>query len=59
MNYESVGQMDFFLEMSEHHVSAREFFCKTLLDSLERNFGLKQVLISYFDTKGEFLSKFQ
>lgn len=56
MNYESVGQMDFFLEMSEHHVSAREFFCKTLLDSLERNFGLKQVLISYFDTKGEFLS---
>lgn len=56
MQHEGDGHMDFFLEMSEHHISAREFFCKTLLDSLERSFGLRQVLISYFDTRGKFLS---
>lgn len=56
MHRESNGHMDFFLEMSEHHISAREFFCKDLLDSLNRNFGWKNVRVSYFDTKGKFLS---
>lgn len=56
MYRESNGHMDFFLEMSEHHISAREFFCKDLLDSLNRNFGWKNVRVSYFDTKGKFLS---
>ena len=56
MHYENDGHMDFFLEMSEHHISAREFFCNTLLDSLERSFGWKNVRISYFDTDGKFLS---
>lgn len=42
--------------MSEHQVSAREFFSTTLLDCLDKNFGLKDVLIYYFDTQGNFLS---
>ena len=56
MHRENDGHMDFFLEMSEHHISAREFFCKDLLDSLNRNFGWNHVRVSYFDTKGNFLS---
>ena len=50
MKYENAGQMNFFSEMAEHQISAREFFSNVLLDSLDRNFGLKHVLISYFDT---------
>ena len=56
MIHENAGQMNFFSEMSEHQISAREFFCTVLLDSLERNFGLKETLITYFDTCGKFLS---
>lgn len=56
MIYEDEGRMNFFSEMSEHQISAREFFGVVLLDSLERNFGLRDVLISYFDTEGKFLS---
>lgn len=56
MKYESTGQMNFFSEMAEHQISAREFFSNVLLDSLDRNFGLKNALISYFDTQGKFLS---
>lgn len=50
------GQLQFFSELSEHQISADEFFNVVLLDSLARNFGLKNVLISYFDTEGNFLS---
>lgn len=56
MEYREDGQERFFSEMSEHQISAREFFGNVLLDSLGRNFGLKRALISYFDTKGRFLS---
>lgn len=56
LKYENVGNMNFFSEISEHQISAREFFSSVLLDSLDRNFGLKRVLISYFDTNGKFLS---
>lgn len=56
MIYEDEGRMNFFSEMSEHQISAREFFGVVLLDSLERNFGLRDVLISYFDAEGKFLS---
>ncbi len=56
MKHENTGQMNFFSEMSEHQISAREFFCTLLLDSLDRNFGLKDTLITYFDTRGKFLS---
>lgn len=56
MNYDNPGQMKFFSELSEHQISAKEFFSTVLLDSLAQNFGLKSVLISYFDTKGRFLS---
>ncbi len=52
----NVGHADFFLELSEHHISAREFFSTDLLKLLERNYGLSNVLISYFDTEGNFLS---
>lgn len=56
MNYENAGQMNFFSEMSEHQISAREFFSNVLLDSLNRNFGLNRMMISFFDPNGRFLS---
>lgn len=56
MKYEDSGQMGFFLEMSERQISAREFFSNVLLDSLDRNFGLKNVLMLFFDTNNNFLS---
>lgn len=56
MRYENAGRMNFFSEMSEHQITAREFFSAVLLDSLDRNFGLKKGVISYFDTEGKFLS---
>ncbi|MDO5516983.1 MAG: helix-turn-helix transcriptional regulator [Clostridium sp.] len=56
MKYENIDHMNFFSEMSERQMSAREFFSTVLLDSLNRNFGLEKVLISYFDTNGKFLS---
>lgn len=51
-----IGQTRFILEMSERQISAREFFSNILLDSLERNFDLKDVLILFFDTQNNFLS---
>jgi DNA-binding CsgD family transcriptional regulator len=56
MKYENVGDINFFSEMLEHQISAREFFSCVLLDSLDRNFGFKNILISYFNTHGKFLS---
>lgn len=56
MEHQDVGQLDFLLEMSDRQISAREFFSNVLLDSLERNFGLKNVLISCFDAHNNFLS---
>ncbi len=56
MKYKNDDQMNFLSEMSERQISAREFFSTVLLDSLDRNFGLEKVLISYFDTQGKFLS---
>lgn len=56
MKKESIDNMDFFSELSEHQISSPEFFSYVLLDSLGRNFGLKNVVIAYFDTKGKFLS---
>lgn len=56
MKFENTGQIEFFSELSEHQISAKEFFSSVLLDSLDRNFGLKRALISYFDTQGKFLS---
>lgn len=56
MEHENKNPINFFSEMSEHQISAREFFCTVLLDSLDRNFGLKETVITYFDTQGKFLS---
>ena len=56
MSYNDTGEKNFFSEMAEHQISAREFFCAVLLDSLERNFGVKDTVITYFDTHGRFLS---
>lgn len=50
------SDVNFFTEMSEHQISAREFFSCVLLDVIDRNFGLQNALISYFDTHGKFLS---
>ena len=56
MDREEEGRLRFFSELSEHQISADEFFNVVLLDSLARNFGLQNVLISYFDPQGRFLS---
>lgn len=56
MVYLEKGQSNFISEMSERQISAREFFGNVLLDSLERNFGLKNALILCFNTEGKFLS---
>lgn len=53
---ESRNRMNFFSEMSEYQITAREFFSTVLLNSLKRNFGFDDILISYFDTQGNFLS---
>lgn len=53
---ESMDRMNFFSEMSEYQITAREFFSTVLLNSLKRNFGFDDILISYFDTQGNFLS---
>ena len=49
-------QAKFFSEMAQHQIEAREFFGTVLLDSLNRNFGVKKAVILFFDTKGNFLS---
>lgn len=56
MNFENAGQMKFLSEMSDRQISAREFFNRVLLDSLHRNFNLKNVLISCYDQDANFLS---
>lgn len=50
------NQVKFFSEMSEHQISAREFFGNVLLDAIERNFSWTKTLIYFFDTQGNFLS---
>lgn len=49
-------EMNFLSEMAEYQITAHEFFSRVLLDILERNFHYENVLISYFDTQGKFLS---
>jgi len=56
MERKNGGQIGFLLEMADRQISAREFFSNVLLDSIQRNFGLKSVLIYCFDTKNNFLS---
>lgn len=56
MKIENMNQAEFFSEMAEYQITAKEFFSSVLLESLDRNFGLKKGLISYFDTEGKFLS---
>ncbi|MGL5346115.1 MAG: response regulator transcription factor [Peptostreptococcaceae bacterium] len=56
MKYESTGEMTFFSQMSERQITSCEFFNNVLHDSLGKHLGLKNVMISYFDTKGKFLS---
>ena len=56
MKRDGIDPARFFSEMSEYQITAQEFFSSVLLDSLNRNFGLKKAVISYFDTEGQFLS---
>lgn len=56
MKSELTAQINFFSEMAEHQISAREFFGNVLLDAIERNFNLKKSLIHFFDVEGNFLS---
>ncbi|KRK33301.1 hypothetical protein FC07_GL001225 [Loigolactobacillus bifermentans DSM 20003] len=56
MKKEDSSQANLFSELSEYQISAREFFSTVLLDYLDKTFGWKKVLISYYDTQGQFLS---
>lgn len=56
MEYKDAGQLEFLLELSGRQISAREFFSNVLLDSLNRNFGFRNMLILCFDTHNRFLS---
>ncbi len=56
MKFSHEGQMRFYSEISEHQISANEFFSSVLLDSLHKNFGWQKAVIFYFDTQGKFLS---
>lgn len=56
MRFDTKRQTDFFAEMSERQISAREFFGSLLLDSISRNYGLDNGLIMCFDTRNRFLS---
>lgn len=55
MKYANADQEKFLLDMSERQISALEFFANVLV-SLNKDLGLNKVLISYFDTRGSFLS---
>lgn len=52
----SVTRGDFFTEMAERQITAREFFNSALLEAIERYFNISNLVILYFDTEGEFLS---
>lgn len=56
MKQKDRSRMSFFSEMSEHQIMAKEFFSSVLLNSIHKNYGWEKALISYFDTKGKFLS---
>ncbi|MEI3503994.1 MAG: hypothetical protein V8Q42_10215 [Anaerovoracaceae bacterium] len=47
MIFNTKSQMEFFSEMSERQLTAREFFGGVLLDSLKRNFQLGSSLIMF------------
>lgn len=56
LKYEKKDPQNFYLEMENHQLTAKEFFSPTLLEYLNKNFDLDQMLILYFDTEGNFLS---
>ena len=56
MTNQTNNRIKFFSEISQRQIEAREFFSETLVDSIRRNFGFYNVLISYFDTEGNILS---
>lgn len=49
-------KVKFFSEMTEHQISVDEFFGGELVNLIYENFGFKNLVISYFDTEGKFLS---
>lgn len=55
IKYADNEQAKFLMEMAECQITAREFFAD-VLSSLNKDLGMKEVLISYFDTCGKFLS---
>lgn len=52
----NTNKAEFFCEITEHQISASEFFGITLINLINKNFGLENIVISYFDTSGKFLS---
>lgn len=48
--------IDFFSEMAERQITAREFFDCILLESIERHFGLDNLVFFYYNQTGDFLS---
>ena len=53
---DNIDKLKFFSEILDRQVSEKEFFNNVLLKTIENGFGFKKILISYFDTHGNFLS---
>lgn len=56
MHFDESCQKNFISEMAENQISARDFFSPSLLQSLERNFGLTNASIICFDERNNFIS---
>ncbi len=56
MKERSNEQVKFYAEIAGTQLSAKEFFSDALLESIDRNFGMRNVLVLFYDTKGGFLS---
>lgn len=56
MRFDEDSQINFISELAEYQISASELFNQALLDSLERNFDLKNTMIYCYDKNFNFLS---
>lgn len=56
MSIEKPDPVDFFNDLSEYQISAREFFSSTLLNYINKTFGWGKVVFAYYNTQGDFLS---
>lgn len=56
MSEDYINQMQFLTEMADYQISAHEFFSRVLLESLNRHFDLRHIVLFFFDSDNHFLS---